>query len=640
MPGIFGFASQGSPVNGHDLLAEMARRLKHHAWYREESTLTQDGRVGLGRASLGAIQTKRQPACDESSAVLCVLDGEMYGEEGLQAELVAARRSLVNPSHAELLIQSYLLAGKDFFRRIDGKYTAAIWDGRLQRLIVVNDRFGMKPLYYSKLPGRLLIASEIKALVADPETPREQNVRGLAQLFTFGHLLGEDTLLDGVRLLPAGGWLTYDATEDRLQVGTYWSLDDLSTNETLSEATWLDRLDEAVVQAVSRQLKGAYRLGLSLSGGLDARTLLALMDVKATGLQTVSLGMEGSLDHRSAAQLAALVGAKHCQYWLNDGFFADFERYLRTMVHLTDGHYLDQCIVVPTLPLYRELEIDVLLRGHAGELMHMNKAYNFSLDRQAWTIASDAEMESWLFGRLCAYMQSGVEGPLLASISTADLEMLARASLQSCLAESAGADRQLQRVWQMFISQRVRRETAASLAMFGSVVETRVPFMDTQLVELLLSAPPELKVGDRIQSHILRRRRPEFLAVTNSNTGAPIGVGGVQRQLATFRLKAFAKLGIKGFQPYERLGLWLRRQLRGIVQNILLSDRCLDRGVFVPNTVRRVVHQHLDQGRNHTYLLMAMMIYELGQRELIDGDPFTMKNESSEAFCASGAVGR
>src|SRR5262249_59617391 len=129
-----------------------------------------------------------------------------------------------------------------------------------------------------RLPGRLLFASEIKALLADPEVPRGSNLRGVAQFFTFGQLLGEDTLLEAVRVLPAAGWLTYDVREDRLTLGRYWRLEGKSIVNGQTEAELLDCLDDAFKRAVDRRLTGSNRLGISLSGGLDARTILAAID--------------------------------------------------------------------------------------------------------------------------------------------------------------------------------------------------------------------------------------------------------------------------------------------------------------------------------------------------------------------------
>jgi asparagine synthase (glutamine-hydrolysing) len=186
------------------------------------------------------------------------------------------------------------------------------------------------------------------------------------------------------------------------------------------------------------------------------------------------------------------------------------------------------------------------------------------------------------------------------------------------LRESQGIDPPLQRIWHMFISQRLRRETALSMVKFGSLVETRLPYLDNELVDVLLSAPPQLKLGERIQAHILRRRMPAFLKVTNTNTGTRVGASRIARSLGTARLKVLAKLGVQGYQPYERLGLWLRRELRPLVTDVLLDERCRQRGLFEPRTVQTVVDNHLSGRRNHTFLIMALMIFELGQRELVD----------------------
>lgn len=625
MPGIFGFASQTAGDQA-DLLAEMARRLMHHSWYRQEARLAAAGRVGLGRVSLDRIPTAPQPAANEDGTVLAVLAGEFFDETEQRAELTKAGHRLQSDGFAELLIHGYEQEGAEFVRRLNGKYAAAIWDAGGERLVLVNDRFGMKPLYYAHVPGKLLFASEIKALLADPEVSRARNVRGLAQLFTFGQLLGDDTLLEGVRLLPPGGVLTYDATTDTVEVDRYWRLAEWATNETYSRQEWLDRIDEQFARSVTRRVGGEGNLGIALSGGLDARTILAVIDHSKVPVKSVSLGVDGSLDHSSAAEMAGLVGCEHHRYVLNDRFLSRFDEHLRTMVHLTDGHYIDQCIVLPTLPLYRELGIDVLLRGHAGELMHMDKAYNFSLDAAAWGIHSEGDLEGWLFRHLSAYMLDDVAGPLLAGTTRSEFDLLASESLQECLAESAGVGPQMQRIWHLFVSQRLRRETAASLAMFESVVDTRVPFLDEGLTPLLMAAPAEMKAGDAIQTHILRRRRPEFLKVVNANTGTRMGAGPLWRKASTFKLRALAKLGVKGYQPYERLGLWLRRELRGLVRDLLLDDRCLERGIFCPDTVRGVVQGHQEAGRNHTYLLMAMMIYEMGQRQFVDGESNAHEN--------------
>jgi asparagine synthase (glutamine-hydrolysing) len=492
-----------------------------------------------------------------------------------------------------------------------------IWDARRQCLIATNDRFGMRPAYYVSLPARLLVASEIKAFFADPAVPRDPSLRGISQFFTYGQYLGEDTSFEAIRVLPAAGWLEWDVEKRQVALERYWAPEDAPKHDC-STKEWLERIDEAFARAVQCRTEGTPGLGIALSGGLDARTILGVMDHRRADVTSVALGIEGCADHRSASQLAALVNCRHHNYLLRGDFLARFQTHLCRMVHLTDGQYLSQCIVMPTLPFYRQQGIQVLLRGHAGELMHMNKAYNFSLDRRALRIASERELEDWAFGHLRAYMLGGVDGPLLARHCREDLDTLAQESLRECLAQSAGISPQVQRIWHLFLTQRSRRETALALVKFGSLLEVRLPYLDNQVVELLLSAPPELKMGETIQGHILRKRRPEFLDVVNINTGTRMGAGRMAQAVAGFKQKVFSKLRVRGYQPYERLGLWLRRELRPLVEDVLLADRCLDRGIFHPDTVRGVVRHHCEGKRNHTFLLMALMIFELGQRAFID----------------------
>jgi hypothetical protein len=304
---------------------------------------------------------------------------------------------------------------------------------------------------------------------------------------------------------------------------------------------------------------------------------------------------------------------------LDAGFLDNFSRHLDDMVRLTDGQYLSQCIIMPTLPFYQQLGIGILMRGHAGELMHMTKAYNYSLDTEGQRLQDKTALEEWLWSRLQAHLQKDVEEPLFVRRELQDSQ-LARESLRGALAETEAIDRPVERIAHIFLDQRVRRETMLSMVKFRSALEPRLPYLDRNLVERLLALPVEWRLDDELQTHILRKRQPAFCSVENTNTGAVLGANSVRRAIAGFRLKVFSKLGVPGYHPYERLGLWLKRELAPLVRSILLSEQCLDRGVFAPQTVERVVERHLNGRRNHTYLILAMMIFEVGQRRLVDED--------------------
>jgi asparagine synthase (glutamine-hydrolysing) len=602
-------------------LGLMIGKMKHHPWYVENRHVAAEGVLALGRVSLGSINQAAQPAANEDGSVLAMMEGEVFDLEEQRRALQKAGHQFRGDSQAELLVHGYEQRGKEFFQGLNGTFVASLWDARKRRLFLVNDRFGMKPLYYAQLPDRLLFASEIKALLTQGELSRQPSFQGLAQFFTFGQLLGEDTLLKEVRALPAAAWLIFDGDKNRLVVERYWRLETAPNPCGSSEQELLDRIDEAFAGAVQRRCTGANKLGISLSGGLDARTILGVLGPEHP-VTSVCMGLDGSMDHRIAEQLARFVNADHHPYILNSSLLGHFEEHLREMVHLTDGHFLSQCIVMPTLPFYRQLGIDVLLRGHAGELMHMDKAYSFSLDKEALALRDEPGLERWLMRRLPAFVSDEGAGPLFGHDRKGEMETLARDSLRECLRESADTLPVVQRIWHLFITQRLRREVALSMVKFGSQVEIRLPYLDNEVVDLLMAAPPKLKLGERIQVHILRRRRPEFLKVVNVNTGTRLGASRLAKLLAAGRKKVLAKLGVRGYQPYERLGKWLREELRPLVEMVLLDKRCLERGIFYPPTVRAIVHNHWSGRRNHTFLIMAMLIFEMSQREFIDGDGF------------------
>ncbi|MBI3463899.1 MAG: asparagine synthetase B, partial [Planctomycetes bacterium] len=440
MPGICGIVDRRQPASVAAMMPKMLARMKHYPWYVTSAHADAARGLALGCVSLGLARTDAQPASSQDGSRIAILEGEIYDPPALPVALQPVAPSPRDDNPAERILHGYEHEGTAFFRRLNGFFAAAIWNKKQERLLLVNDRFGMKPLYYAALPGRLLFACDIKAILADPELPRQHNPKGIAQFFAFGHLFGEETLCEGVRVLPPASCLVYDLRSGRWALERYWRFEPDQRVAALGEAELLDRLDDAFYRAVQRRLTGPGQPGISLSGGLDSRTILGAIDHDRVPVISVSMGMEGSVDHRAAQQMAAIANRRHHAYLLNTRFLSRFEEHLRWMVHLTDGHYLSQCVIMPTLPFYRELGIDALLRGHAGELMHMDKAYAFSLDDEAFALRNEAELEDWLFRHLHAYMAHPEEGPLFAAPWEQEVDNLARDSLRESLRDSAAID--------------------------------------------------------------------------------------------------------------------------------------------------------------------------------------------------------
>jgi hypothetical protein len=175
-------------------------------------------------------------------------------------------------------------------------------------------------------------------------------------------------------------------------------------------------------------------------------------------------------------------------------------------------------------------------------------------------------------------------------------------------------------IWLLFVTHHLPRNEASSIVKFSPVVETRIPYLDADMLATLMAAPPSTKLGDRIQSHILHRHAPALLEAPNTNTGVGMGARPEVVAFMHFAVRVLAKLGVPGFQPYERLGLWQRREFRKLYEHVLLGSRCLDRGIFDRDGVRTILEEHTTRRRNHTVLIQAMMCFEVAQRELMDGE--------------------
>lgn len=611
MPGICGIFDTKGNVDTSGVFAEMVRRMRFDASYREEAHIASDAHVAIGRTTLGNIAPEPQPI--KRHSYVAVMEGEVYDIGGTAVDAGMDVQSLLDR----------LAQGPESLRAVNGSFVCAVWDEERSELVLINDRFGMRPVYYTVVDGRVLFSSNLAALLADPAVSPTVSKLGLAQFLTYGHYLEETTSVESIKVLPAGCVARFGRGAASLEITQYWRASDERKFDYGSDEEWLEAIYQSCVNAVQRRVDKPGKLGIALSGGLDARTILGLIDRGQDPTTAICYSMRGSLDHRCSEQMARLTRSPYHHYELGTEFLSDYRRHLERMVLLTDGQYLSQCIVMPTLPLYREHGIDVLMRGHAGELMHMHKAYAYSMDEEGLSAETDAEIEGWLLKHLQAYMLDSVDGALLTPEYQSVLQSAPSQTLKAAIADCASPKPPVQTVWQLFITQRLRRETSLSMAKFSSTVDIRLPFLDNDFIDLLLEAPPRLKMGDDIQRYILGKRRPDFLNVVNANTGTLIGAPKVIQQFSSLKTRVLGKLGVPGYQPYERLGLWLKREIAPVVRDILLSDQCRDRGIFEADAIKRVVDGHLGGRANSTYLIMAMMIIELGQRHLNGEEGFS-----------------
>ena len=270
------------PLPDVDLLHRMIGALRHRG--PDENGGYRDARVALGQTRLSIIdlQGGRQPMANEDESVWVVFNGEIFNYLELGQELRQAGHRFRTQSDTEVIVHAYEEWGIDCVERFNGQFALAIWDRPRRRLVLARDRVGIRPLYYTTVAGRLLFASEMKALLQDPEVERGFDHEGIAQVFTFWAPVAPRTVLKGIRQLRPGTLMVVQ--QGQMEERTYWSPRFLDADRPFSYAGQgevkqaAEELREKLEQATRlRMLRADVPVGVYLSGGIDSSVIGALV---------------------------------------------------------------------------------------------------------------------------------------------------------------------------------------------------------------------------------------------------------------------------------------------------------------------------------------------------------------------------
>jgi len=310
--GIAGLSPQGSsPQRGE--LKEMIERLHHRG--PDGFGFYEDGQVGLAHARLSIIDLEggNQPIHNEDHSVWVVFNGEIFNYLELRAELEGCGHSFYTHSDTEVIVHLYEQHGLEFVQHLNGQFAIALWDKRRLRLILARDRTGIRPVFYTLHRGRMVFASEIKALFADRSVPRRLDPVALAQVFTFWSAQAPATVFDGVLSLPAGHLL--EPEDGKIDIRKCWDWEfpesGVAARPVAEEAEALRAL---LVDAVRLQLRADVPVGAYLSGGLDSSIVTTLIKhFTDTPLRTFSLTFEDNEFDESEFQqeLVRYLGTNH-----------------------------------------------------------------------------------------------------------------------------------------------------------------------------------------------------------------------------------------------------------------------------------------------------------------------------------------
>lgn len=562
--------------------------------------ISRDRRVGFGHRRLSIIDLSSsadQPMSNEDGSIWVVFNGEIYNHAEIRAELqqLGGHRWKTDHSDTEVILHAYEQWGIDCLSRFRGMFAIALWDGRTHQLWLIRDRIGIKPLYYSIHHGRITFASEIKALLQDPDQQRRVNETSFYNYLSFLTTPGPETLFEGIRKLAPGCWLRISM--DGTTVGQrYWEVWDHTSPLTgVSETEIAARLLDELRTAVRLRKVSDVPVGVFLSGGIDSSTNVALFsEGESENVKAFSIGYDrdyGSYPNElhHARRMAELVHAEYYERRLTQQDVIDF---LPQMVQLQDEPLADP-VCVPVYYLSKLARDNGVIVGQVGEgsdelfwgypswkvLWNLQRAANLPLTNTLKRLGLLALSASGKHDSLqYELLRRSVAGtPIFWGGAEAFTETQKRRLLSPRLQhqfrnytswEALRPIRQrfLDKAWEKstlhwmsFLDLNLRLPELLLMRVdkmsMGVSLEARVPFLDHKFVELALSIPERVKTRNGTLKYILKKSVADIL---------PPDL--IHRKKQGFGVPVYEWL-------FDRLGSFMRQELESFLEKTDFIDR-------------------------------------------------------------------
>ncbi len=256
-----------------------------------------EGNIGLGHRRLSIIDLSpagHQPMVSANHRYVLVYNGEVYNFKELRSELEAKGYWFRSKTDSEVVLNALDAWGVNALDRLNGMFAFALWDRKERRLLLARDRYGIKPLYYTMQGNILSFGSEQKAILADKRIQRSVDKKALLEYFTFQNIFTDRTLLNDIKLLPAGCYLEIDLNkkEPELRQTCYWDYDFREPTEKADRQEYVEELQRLFKQAVNRQLVTDVELGSYLSGGMDSGSITAVASQSYPYMKTFTCGFD------------------------------------------------------------------------------------------------------------------------------------------------------------------------------------------------------------------------------------------------------------------------------------------------------------------------------------------------------------
>lgn len=339
MCGVAGFLNMAGEPASPVLIKRMTDAIKHRGPDGEGQWV--DGSVAIGHRRLSIIDLSpagHQPMMTPDGRYVLSYNGEIYNFKELRLELEAQGARFRSDTDSEVVLYAMAFWGVEALNRFNGMFAFALWDTREKSLLLARDRYGIKPLYFARQGARFWFASEHKAIVSDPQFARDMNLPALLEYMTFQNIFTDQTLLKDVSILPAGHWMTVSLATGESRKHQYWDFHFAEPETPASTKEYEEELDRLFQQAVQRQLVSDVEIGAYLSGGMDSGSIAAVASKEFDNLKSFTVGfdlssasgIELAFDERTKAEaMSAAFKTEHYEMVLKAG---DMERCLPDLV--------------------------------------------------------------------------------------------------------------------------------------------------------------------------------------------------------------------------------------------------------------------------------------------------------------------
>jgi asparagine synthase (glutamine-hydrolysing) len=605
------------------LLARMTDTIRHRGPDDAGWWIDRTGRAGLGFRRLSIIDLSpngHQPMTNEDGTIHIVFNGEIYNYRELRPDLERKGHIFQSQTDTEVVLHLYEEMGPAAVERLVGMFSFGIWDDRVQRWLLVRDRLGVKPLYYTQQQGMLLFASEIKAILAHPLISADLNPVAMSHYLTFKASPAPETMFAGIEKLPAGHLLTADQ-HGHLTLRSYWDAASAATVTGTDEGEVVARVRDLFSRAVARRMVADVPVGAFLSGGLDSSAVVAEMATTSSArVKTFSVGvrdMPEISEFAFARQIAERFGTEHHEIEIG---VPEVEGYLPELVHQQDEPLADPVCV----PLYyvsklaKDAGVPVVLTGEGSDEQFLGYDTRVAFLRRYerfWRpllrvprpvlrvgagLAGGIHRTTGAGQRLHRVLQQAAIGPQLFLGSVA----FDQAAKDELLADGVASDQHargvierivgdLERQWPtadvgarvMYIDLRMRLAELLLMRLdkitMSQSLEAREPFLDHHLVEYTMGLPVALKLKGWNPKHLfkeaMRGRVPDAI---------------IDRPKQPFAA------------PIED---WLRQGLGGFARRVIFESRLKERGLFRYDRIAEMLAEHDRGSADHGVRIWTLM---------------------------------